>query len=141
MPSSLLQWVLASETIGQTFNNNQPECQGISCHYVLPEPALFANYSNEESRQVFIKTYLKLCELLLYEIKTCGSLACLKSPQEWQRMMGLELFLENNTESREAKKRNKTSAALQEAASIGPNPSMVRQFISFIFNVLCLSIT
>lgn len=76
MPTSTYSWLSASQTIGRTFNNLQPQRRGVSRDYVLPEPALFANHSSESSCQAFFKLYLKVREVLLYNIATRGPLAC-----------------------------------------------------------------
>lgn len=117
MPTSIHSWVTASCTIGKFFNNSQPQHRGVSRDYVLPEPALFANHMVESSHQAFLKMYLKVHEVLLYNIAACGPLACLRSPKDWHRMLGLELFGQKDTDGWESHKWKKLRADLQSAAS------------------------
>ncbi|KAE9389076.1 hypothetical protein BT96DRAFT_1003610 [Gymnopus androsaceus JB14] len=126
MPTSIHSWVSASKMIGQFFNNSQPQHQGVPHDYILPEPALFANHKVESSHQAFFKMYLKVHEVLLYDIATCGVIACLRSPKDWRRMLGLELFGQKDTGSLESNKQKRLHANLQSAASAssGPNISM-----------------
>lgn len=127
MPTSTESWVSASRTISGFFNNSQPQRRGISRDYILPEPALFANHQSESSRQAFFKLYLKVREVLLYNIATRGPLACLRSPQDWCRMLGLELFGQNKTDGWELRQRKKLRTDLQMAASVtsGADTSIV----------------
>lgn len=91
MPDSLGPWVLASKSVGQQFDMNQRARPGVPRGYVLPEPALFANHKHESSRQSYLKTYLKLRDVLMYSITSLGALASMKSPSDWRSMLALEL--------------------------------------------------
>lgn len=82
MPNAIEPWTTASRTIGETFDNNQVERPGVSRNYVLPEPYLFAGHSDEGARQAMLKTYLKVREVLFYDILTRGAHNCLRSPPD-----------------------------------------------------------
>lgn len=140
MPVEIESWVTASKTIGKTFDNNQPERPGVSRKYVLPEPSLFAGHSDEGARQAMLKTFLKVREVLFYDISTRGTLNCLKSPQDWRRMMGLELHgQKSGKETRESRMRKKLRVDLQNAASSGPDISMVSKICTVLIPMLILT--
>lgn len=136
MPTSIYSWVSASRTVSGFFTKPYPQRRGVSRDYVLPEPALFANHSSESTRQAFFKMYLKVREVLLYNIVTRGPLACLRSPQEWRRMLGLEVFGQSDKDGWESRQRKKLRADLQSAASSGPDVSMVRVRFPIVIVVL-----
>jgi hypothetical protein len=92
LPPNILVWVEASRKVGATFNPNIDARQGVGRGYILPEPAMIAGLSNENTRQSFIRVYLKLCNLLLYWIQKAGVLASCLSPDQWRSLLGLELF-------------------------------------------------
>lgn len=124
MPVELQPWITASRMIGETFDNKQPERPGVPRKYVLPEPSLFAGHSNEGARQAMLKTFLKVREVLYYDIFTRGAMSCLKYPAEWRRMMGLELHgQKSDKDTHESRLRKKLRMDLQMAAS--SDPSMV----------------
>lgn len=126
MPIELESWTTASRMIGQTFDNNQPERPGVSRNYVLPEPYLFAGHPDPGARQAMVKTYLKVREVLLYDVLTRGAHNCLKSPADWRRMMGLELHgQKSDKETRESRLRKKLRVDLQNVAANAPELCMV----------------
>lgn len=99
--------------VGRTFDHNRHPTAGIA-GYVLPDPALFAGNEDNGARQAYLKTYLKLREVLLYRISNMGTLNCLKSTNDWRRLIGLELH-GTRTDSRAAGKRAELIADLQRS--------------------------
>lgn len=98
--------------VGASFDHNRHPTTGIPSGYVLPDPALFANNNDDGARQAYLKTYLKLRESLLYRIENMGTLRCLKSTSDWQKLIGLELH-GYRTESRGAERRSQLVNELQ----------------------------
>lgn len=91
MPKSIRAWVQASRAVGEDFDQDQSAREGVNRGYVLPEPALFANHQDEKARQSYLRTFLKLRDILLYQIQKHGAFAVLRSPSEWRTLLGLEL--------------------------------------------------
>lgn len=81
-----------------------------------------------EVNKIEYKTYLKVREVLHYDILTRGAHNCLRSPPDWRRMMGLELFgqkSKSDNETRESRLRKKLRVDLQNVASSAPALSIV----------------
>lgn len=126
MPVELEAWATASRTIGGIFDNNQPERPGVPHKYILPESSLFACHSNEGARQAMLKTFLKVRDVLYYDIFTRGTIHCLRYPVDWHRMMGLELHgQKSDKDTHESRLRKKLCVDLQMAASSDANIATV----------------
>lgn len=106
MPQSIRAWAQAARAVGEDFNQDQPAREGVNRGYVLPEPALFANHQDDKACQCYLGTYLKLRDILLYQLKKHGSLAVLRSPAEWRMLLGLELHGKRSDTKTAASRRN-----------------------------------
>ncbi|KAJ3757805.1 hypothetical protein EV360DRAFT_83679 [Lentinula raphanica] len=115
MPPSLPSWTRASKKIGSTFNPNQHARDGVPRGYILPEPAMIANLSAEETRQAYLVMYLKLRDFLLYRIHKLGVVDALLSADEWRKVLGLERIPVTNG-TRSAMERNKVLETLRAAS-------------------------
>ncbi|KAE9403718.1 hypothetical protein BT96DRAFT_936159 [Gymnopus androsaceus JB14] len=91
MPMSIEAWSDACYTFSHDFDQQQGPRPNVSCNYVLPEPALFANHSQDDSRQAYFAMYLKLRLVIMYRIRSKGMLECLRSAGDWRKILGLEL--------------------------------------------------
>lgn len=137
MPQSLCPWTTASEDVGRTFNGSQKSRPGAPRGYVLPEPALIANHKDESSRQSYLKTYLKLRDILVYCLMTFGPIPCLKSPSDWRSMLALELHGVKQ-DGRQAQMRNKIRDDIAMAASKLGRAGLVCTFS--YFTILTLTV-
>ncbi|KAJ3748226.1 hypothetical protein EV360DRAFT_89803 [Lentinula raphanica] len=115
MPPSLPCWTKASKKIGSTFNPNQHARSGVPRGYILPEPAMIANLSAEETRQAYLVMYLKLRDFLLYRIHKLGVVDALLSADQWRKVLGLERVPVTNG-TRSEMERNKVLETLRAAS-------------------------
>lgn len=77
--------------VARDFDHQRHPAKDIPSGYVLPEPAVFANHQDDEARQMYMKTYLKLREVTMYQIANTGVFRSLRRPAEWRALLGLEL--------------------------------------------------
>lgn len=115
MPHSLPVWSDASSRVGLTFDHSQKSRHGVPRGYFLPDPALFAHHQDPNSCQSYLHTYLKLHDILFYQLTTCGAAAYMLNPPDWRRLLSLELH-GTKTESHEALQRKKLCDQINESA-------------------------
>ncbi|KAJ3737975.1 hypothetical protein EV360DRAFT_91015, partial [Lentinula raphanica] len=115
MPPSIPSWTRASKIIGSTFNPNQHARSGVPRGYILPEPAMIANLSADQTRQAYLVMYLKLRDFLLYRIHKLGVVSALLSGDEWRKVLGLERVPVTNG-TRSEMERNKVLETLRAAS-------------------------
>lgn len=106
--------------VSQSFDHQRHPDKDIPSGYALPEPAVFANHEDEEARQMYMKTYLKLREVTMYQIANNGVHRSLRRPAEWRTLLGLELHgsrmaFDSKQTTRAAEERRKLVAGLQES--------------------------
>lgn len=133
MPLSIEPWAHASRSVGEDFDSNQQPRRNVSRGYALPEPALFANHRDDGSRQAYFAMWLKVRLVIMYRIRRHGTLACLRHPNDWRKILGFELHGRKKADSKAAEIRQQFIVDMQaelDAANI------VRAYIP-CYNIFC----
>lgn len=102
--SSLIEpWACASRLVGEDFNLDQQPHPNVSRGYALPEPAIFTNHHEDGSCQTYFSAmWLKLQLVIMHCIHRHGTLACLRHPNDWHKILGFELHGEKKLDSKAA---------------------------------------
>ncbi|KAG7091643.1 hypothetical protein E1B28_010664 [Marasmius oreades] len=70
MPWDIKPWAVASQSAGVGFDPNTPPPNGRNNGYTLPDPNIIAGTANEITCEAFLRTWLKLCPVLLYQLQS-----------------------------------------------------------------------
>ncbi|KAL0564174.1 hypothetical protein V5O48_017880 [Marasmius crinis-equi] len=88
MPPPLLNWMSASEAVGQMFDSSLPAPPNRNNGYALPDPNILVGTKNEAARTWYITTWLKLRPVLLYRMRSTTFEPLRTS--EWWSVIGIE---------------------------------------------------